>query len=65
MIDFRRGIGLFTELDPHRLARLERMTSNHLAFDLTRDIYDDPVEDEEANRIRQLLAMSGPAATAE
>ena len=62
VIDFRRGVALFTELDPDRLTRLERSSSNHLAFDLTRDISEDKVNEDEAEGIRRLQALSGPAA---
>jgi len=62
VIDFRRGVALVTELDPDRVTRLERLSSNHLAFDLTRDIYEDQVDEDEAEGVRRLQALSGPAA---
>ena len=58
VIEFETGAALFKKIDPDNLTVLERLTSQHLAFDLTTDMYDKTVTEDDGAGILQLLSLS-------
>ena len=66
VVDFETGRAIFKAIDEDKVVQLEEVSSGHLALDLTRDLFEEQVDGQSSNELREAAVRlrTGPATPA-